>query len=180
MYRALLLCCLPHVPLAKLLQLLCCSEACMQWRLDKTMNIRKTNMVTRSTCNVIDSQNQIIFVAYFVTLIPARHLSCTDTPYQGSYITVLSTICAKLNTLIAVAANEHNQLKGALDMQHFSHGPTGHGRQCRHSESGAAVAGLYRQCCPALLSFFLELNCYIFVVASLSLCFACLMQYRLL
>ena len=152
----------------------------MQYRLEKSMNIRKTSMVTRSTCTVTDSQNQIILGAYFVTLIPARYLSCTDTPYQGTYITVLSTMCAKLNISIAVAANEHNQLKGALDMQHFSHGPTGHGRQCRHSQSGAAVAGLYRQCCPALLSFFLELNWYIFVVGSLSLCFACLMQYRLL
>ncbi len=103
---------------------LCCSESCVHWRLDKAMYIRKTNMVTRRTCTVTDSQNQIILGACFVTLIPARYLSCTDTPYQGTYITVLSTICAKLNISIAVAANEHNQLKGALDMQHFSHGPT--------------------------------------------------------
>ena len=75
-------------------------------------------MITRSTCTDFDSQNQIILGAYFVTLIPARYLSCTDTPYQGTYITVLGTICAKLNILIAVAANEHNQLKRALDMQH--------------------------------------------------------------
>ncbi len=115
------------------------------------MYIRKTSMITRSTCTDIDSQNQIIFGAYFVTLIPAGYLSCTDTPYQGTYMTVLSTICAKLNISIAVAANKYNQLKGTLDMQQFSHGPADHGCWCCHSESRSAVAGLYKQCCPALL-----------------------------
>ena len=96
----------------------------MQYQLEKFMNITKTSTLTRSTCTDIDSQNQTILGTYFVTLIPAKKASCTDTPYQGTYITVLSTICAKLNILIAVAANEHNQLKGALDMQRFSYGPT--------------------------------------------------------
>ena len=109
----------------------------MHWRLDKAMNIRKTTMATRSTCTVTDSQNQIILGACFVTLISARYLSCTDTPYQGTYITVLGTIYAKLDLSIALAANEHNQLQGALNMQHLSHGPTDHGCWCHHSESGA-------------------------------------------
>ncbi len=91
-YRTVSLCCLPHVPLGILLQRVCCSEACMHWRLDQAKYIRKTNMVTTSTCTVTDSQNQIILCSYVVTLIPARYLSCTDTPYQGTYIIVLSTI----------------------------------------------------------------------------------------
>lgn len=47
-------------------------------------------------------------------------------------------------------------------MQHFSHGPTDHACRCCLSESGAAVAGLFRQWSPALC-FFLELNQYNFV-----------------
>ena len=44
-----------NTPVAVMLR----SKACMQWRLDKPMYIRKVNLVTRSTCTVVDNRNQI-------------------------------------------------------------------------------------------------------------------------